>query len=61
MSMKDKKIDEYTALLMAAFLLEHGYGDASNQIKHFINMTLIHAPEKVVRVNTQPHSDSSVL
>jgi hypothetical protein len=54
--MNDKKIDEYTALLMAAFLLEHDYIDASDQIKYFVNMALIHNPKKVVRANIPPHN-----
>ena len=54
--MKDKKIDEYTALLMSSFLLEHGYGDASNEIKFFVNMILAHSPNKIVRVNTPPRN-----
>ena len=55
-SIKDKKIDEYTALLMSSFLLEHGYSNASNEIKFFIKMTLAHSPNKIVRANTPLHN-----
>ena len=49
-------LDEYMELVMADFLLEYGYMDASDRIKYFANYALTHA--NFVKANTPPHNDN---
>jgi len=41
------KIDEFTARKIAAHLCEHGYKDAGEEVKNYIDMFIKHDLEKV--------------